>query len=63
MTEALIKPIKLSKESNELIAKAFSKENLQRVRDFEKNVRPKYERPADYKPKLSVTEIMKAVNQ
>ena len=62
MTEALIKPIRLGEESNELIAKAFSKENLQRVRDYEKNVRPKYECPADYKPKLSVEEIMKAVN-
>ena len=61
MTEALIKPIKLSEESNELIAKAFSKENLQRVRDFEKNVRPLLKCPADYKPKLSVEEIMKAV--
>lgn len=43
MTESLIKPIRLGKESNELIAKAFSKENLQRVMDYEKNVRPKYE--------------------
>ena len=60
MTEALIKPIKLGKESNELIAKAFSKENLQRVRDFEKNVRPKLRQTPNYKPKLSVEEIREA---
>ena len=62
MTEALIKPIKLGEESNELIAKAFSKENLQRVRDYEKNVRPMIRQTPNYKPKLSVEEIMKAVN-
>ena len=59
MTEALIKPIKLGKESNELIAKAFSKENLQRVRDFEKNVRPQLS-GKNHKSKLSIEEIMKA---
>ena len=62
MTESLIKPIKLDKESNELIRKAFSKENKKRVMDFEKNVRPKLKRAKDYKPKLSVESIMKAVN-
>ena len=60
MTEALIKPIKLGKESNELIAKAFSKENLQRVRDYEKNVRPKYESAPNRKNKMSIEELMEA---
>lgn len=62
MTESLINPIKLGKESNALIAKAFSKENLQKVRAFEKEVRPTIRQTADYKPKLSIDEIMKAVN-
>ena len=62
MTESLINPIKLGKESNALIAQAFSKENLQRVKNFEKNERPTLRQTPDYKPKLSVEEIMKAVN-
>lgn len=60
MTEALIKPIRLGKKSNKLIAKAFSKENLQRVREFETNVRPKYESVPNRKNKMSIDELMSA---
>ena len=62
MTEALIKDIKLvgGKECDRLIKEAFSEENRKRVEYFNKYVRPKYRRPADYKPKLSVEEIMEA---
>lgn len=60
MTESLIKPIRLGKESNELIAKAFSKENLQRVMDYEKNVRPKYESSPNHQNKMSIKELMES---
>lgn len=60
MTESLIKPIKLGKESNELIRKAFSKENKKRVMDFEKNVRPKLKGDPNHKNKMSIEEFLKA---
>ena len=41
MTESLIKPITLGKESNELLRKAFSDENRKKVEHFNKYVRPK----------------------
>ena len=60
MTESLIKPITLGKESNELLRKAFSDENRKKVEHFNKNVRPKLRQTPNYKPKLSIKEIMEA---
>ena len=61
MTEALIKPIKLrGKDCDRLVKEAFSEENRKRVEHFNKYERPKLRRPADYKPKLSIDEIMEA---
>ena len=62
MTEALIKDIKLvgGKVCDELIKEAFSEENRRRVEHFNKYERPKLRRPDNYKPKLSVEEIMEA---
>ena len=60
MTEAFTKPIVLTKEMGEMMMKAFSEENRKRVEHFNKYERPKLKRPDDYKPKLSVEEIMEA---
>ena len=60
MTEAFTKPIILTKEMGDNLVKALSDENRKRVEHFNKYERPKLKRPADYKPKLSVEEIMKA---
>ena len=63
MTESLIKPIKLGKESNELLRKAFSDENRKKVEHFNKYVRPKLKQTPNYKPKLTIKEIMEARNK
>ncbi len=60
MTEAFTKPIILTKEMGDNLVKAFSEENRKKVEHFNKYVRPKYRQSPDYKPKLSVEEIMEA---
>ena len=61
MTEALIKPIRLiGKDCSELIKEAFSEENRKRVEHFNKYERPKLRQTPNYKPKLSVEEIMES---
>ena len=61
MTEALIKPIRLvGKDCDRLVKEAFSEENRKRVEHFNKYERPKLRQTPDYKPKLSVEEIMEA---
>ncbi|MGX2984197.1 hypothetical protein ACWIWK_01805 [Helicobacter sp. 23-1048] len=59
MTESLIKPIKLGKESNALLKKAFSSKNRKKVEDFNKNVRPSLS-GKNHKNKLTIDEIMEA---
>ena len=60
MTESLIKPIKLGKESNELLRKAFSDENRKKVEHFNKYVRPKLKSAPNHKNKVSLEEFLKA---
>ena len=60
MTESLIKPITLGKESNELIRKAFSDENRKKVEHFNKYVRPKLKSAPNHKNKVSLEEFLKA---
>ena len=60
MTESLIKPIKLGKESNELLRKAFSDENRKKVEHFNKYVRPKLKSAPNRKNKMSIEELMSA---
>ena len=60
MTESLIKPIKLGKESNELLRKAFSDENRKKVEHFNKYVRPKLKSAPNRKNKMSIEDLMSA---
>ena len=60
MTEAFTKPIILTKEMGDRMVYALSDENRKKVEHFNKYERPKLRRPDDYKPKLSVEEIMEA---
>lgn len=60
MTEAFTKPIVLTKEMGEMMMKAFSEENRKRVEHFNKCERPKLRQTPNYKPKLSVKEIMES---
>ena len=60
MTESLIKPITLGKESNELLRKAFSDENRKKVEHFNKYVRPKLKSAPNRKNKMSIEELMSA---
>ena len=60
MTESLIKPITLGKESNELLRKAFSDENRKKVEHFNKYVRPKLKSAPNRKNKMSIGELMSA---
>ena len=60
MTESLIKPITLGKESNELIRKAFSDENRKKVEHFNKYVRPKLKSAPNRKNKMSIEDLMSA---
>ena len=60
MTESLIKPITLGKESNELLRKAFSDENRKKVEHFNKYVRPKLKSAPNHKNKVSLEEFLKA---
>ena len=60
MTESLIKPITLGKESNELLRKAFSDESRKKVEHFNKYVRPKLKSAPNRKNKMSIEELMSA---
>ena len=60
MTEAFTKPIVLTKEMGDRMVYALSDENRKKVEHFNKYVRPKYRQTPNYKPKLSVEEIMQA---
>ena len=60
MTEAFTKPIILTKEMGHNLVKALSDENRKKVEYFNKYERPKLRQTPDYKPKLSVEEILKA---
>ena len=60
MTESLIKPITLGKESNELLRKAFSDENRKKVEHFNKYVCPKLKSAPNRKNKMSIEELMSA---
>lgn len=60
MTEAFTKPIILTKEMGDRMVYALSDENRKKVEHFNKNVRPKLRQTPNYKPKLSIKEIMEA---
>jgi len=59
MTAALEKPIILSKDSNALIKKAFSKKNLNKIKIFNETVKAKNSRTKN-KANISIKDIIRA---
>jgi hypothetical protein len=57
MTQAFLEPIVLKPENEKFIVTAFSKENLQKISDFEKTKRIKLRRTTNIK-KLRISDLV-----
>ena len=55
MTKAFLEPIVLKPKNEDLVRKAFSKESLNKVRDFNKSKRTLLKRTTD--KKLAISEL------
>lgn len=56
MTKAFLEPLIIKQENEKFIHKAFSKKNIQKIKDFDTIKRPKLKKIKDRK--LSITDLL-----